>query len=961
MRWLEIGVVFMATLGFVFGLTRTVQANSAMAFIQETVPSYAYNWTSTSIFCDGSTFARIFLSPDQYSQQLTLFNLQLNLPLNSRVTAARMNFTHRATPDAPFELGMYLAADARYAWNSDKISNSVPETFWGPVWSTSSVDVAVNEMWTAKGLNQQFFGFGFYVRSTGTMSNVMVEISCATLEIMYTPPSATTNVLPGLTTSAVLGPMEQVRYLSSPGVQFLQNNIGLNPYVNWTGLSIIQCDGASSAKVNLPPITYSGQASFYNLGFTIPPTATNLKATLVYTKRAVPSTFVILGLGYFINATSVFYSDGTYSNSQSWWNDYWTTTTTEDYLTANLPVSVVNSHDFGVAFYIDKQPDFADNFTAEISCISLRISYSFMTTGALTTGLITTQALTTSPLTTKPLTTAPLTTQPLTTKPLTTRELTTQPLTTLQPLTTKPLTTQELTTLAPLTTKDLTTSPLTTKPLTTHEFTTSPLTTKELTTSPLTTGDITTSPLTTREVTSAALSTSPVTSSPLTTDELTTSPLTTSPVTSFPLTTGPVMTDEVTLPSTSGDLSTSGDIMTGENSATDSASTGTNSGQDSIANSSSGEFSTKNKVLVGVLVPVGVALGAVVVALVFIAHRKRNFKEDYAFEHDAGLELGNEDELNDSHYEKIGSANRNYSVIPTAAEVDAADLYGVERKTERINNDEKPLKEGIPKESWEIDYDELKIEKEIGRGAYGVVYKGVYRSTPVAVKQLFAEGLTPEAVSDFKRETQVMKGLKYHVNVLQMYGVCYDPLVLVTEYVEMGSLWSLLRSKKEISKEHLEKIVVGIARGMLHLHYERIIHRDLAARNVLLNAAFDPKISDFGLSRRDNEAYNGNKTKSDIGPIRWMSPESLKSRVYGMKTDVWAYGVTLIEIFTRNIPYPEYDTVQVASLIATKELAPVVPQDVPPHIAKVMAACFQNEPNLRPDFKEICEMLTTTN
>merc|ERR1712146_108664 len=88
--------------------------------------------------------------------------------------------------------------------------------------------------------------------------------------------------------------------------------------------------------------------------------------------------------------------------------------------------------------------------------------------------------------------------------------------------------------------------------------------------------------------------------------------------------------------------------------------------------------------------------------------------------------------------------------------------------------------------------------------------------------------------------------------------------------------------------------------GMSHLHTEGIIHRDLATRNILLSEGLTPKISDFGLSRF-GAPDDDNQTKSDVGPLKWMAPEAIKARVYGKKTDVWSYGVTVWEIVARPV------------------------------------------------------------
>ena len=82
-------------------------------------------------------------------------------------------------------------------------------------------------------------------------------------------------------------------------------------------------------------------------------------------------------------------------------------------------------------------------------------------------------------------------------------------------------------------------------------------------------------------------------------------------------------------------------------------------------------------------------------------------------------------------------------------------------------------------------------------------------------------------------------------NVVLLLGFCIDPLSVVTEFLERGSLYNYLRSEQQIDVKTKTKMIVGIAKGMLHIHLENIVHRDLATRNVLLSATLDPKITDF--------------------------------------------------------------------------------------------------------------------
>jgi len=173
-------------------------------------------------------------------------------------------------------------------------------------------------------------------------------------------------------------------------------------------------------------------------------------------------------------------------------------------------------------------------------------------------------------------------------------------------------------------------------------------------------------------------------------------------------------------------------------------------------------------------------------------------------------------------------------------------------------------------------------------------------SSIVAVKQLSRQALTQNEIRDFEREIAVMKNLRPHRNVITLFGYCLSPLCIVTEYCNSGSLYQLLQDGKLIKEEFMFKIVYGIVAGMNHLHIEGIIHRDLAARNILLNQS-DVKVCDFGMSRLiSTEVESSNQTENTVGPLRWMSPESLNERVYSTKTDVYSFGCVIYEILTKQ-------------------------------------------------------------
>jgi len=281
---------------------------------------------------------------------------------------------------------------------------------------------------------------------------------------------------------------------------------------------------------------------------------------------------------------------------------------------------------------------------------------------------------------------------------------------------------------------------------------------------------------------------------------------------------------------------------------------------------------------------------------------------------------------------------------------------------------EEPVKPNIPlletkERDFEINSEELKIGKTVGSGNFGVVYQGEWRGGIVAIKQLLIKQQVSPTESekelvDFLAEAAIMKRLRPHTNVVQFLGITTKPhLCIVAEFLANGSLQSYLQNVPKLDVETIIKFVTGIAAGMYHLHFEGIVHRDLATRNVLLNQGLVPKISDFGLSRVFNstEANIQNQTKSTVGPLRWMAPESLNNRMYSNKSDSWSFGMTLIEIITHDVPFAAVNAMDVARFVASGQKLILPPAC--PILTNLMNRCSEFVPEKRPDFNEVLTLL----
>jgi len=266
-------------------------------------------------------------------------------------------------------------------------------------------------------------------------------------------------------------------------------------------------------------------------------------------------------------------------------------------------------------------------------------------------------------------------------------------------------------------------------------------------------------------------------------------------------------------------------------------------------------------------------------------------------------------------------------------------------------------------DKFEIDFNELECKDELGKGAYGVIYRAIWRNTEVAVKKLQSSTLSVDQMKDFQSEVKIMTTMKPHTNVLLFMGACTrsPPYCIVMQYINGGSLRKLL-DVTQFSLEMCYQILKDIANGLYHLHVEGIVHRDLASRNILMKETvngFEPKIGDFGLSRILMSASAAETTQSDTGPLRIMAPECIIQKEYSFKSDVWAFGVLITEVYSHKDPYPHLSPLQVAGLVARGELSPEIPSQAPSDAQKMVIKCCKFDANERPTMKDICQRFSS--
>ncbi|KAF3975692.1 hypothetical protein CMV_001063 [Castanea mollissima] len=193
---------------------------------------------------------------------------------------------------------------------------------------------------------------------------------------------------------------------------------------------------------------------------------------------------------------------------------------------------------------------------------------------------------------------------------------------------------------------------------------------------------------------------------------------------------------------------------------------------------------------------------------------------------------------------------------------------------------------------------------KLGEGGFGLVYKGtLIDGKEIAVKRLSQK--SGQGLSEFKNEVILIAKLQ-HRNLVRLLGYCIegDEKMLIYEYMPNGSLDSFIFDQmkaKVLGWSMRFNIICGIARGLLYLHEDsrlRIIHRDLKASNILIDSKMNPKISDFGMARIfGGDQIEGN-TNRVVGTYGYMAPEYAIDGLFSVKSDVFSFGILLLEIIS---------------------------------------------------------------
>ncbi|XP_034006318.1 mitogen-activated protein kinase kinase kinase 7 isoform X3 [Trematomus bernacchii] len=256
----------------------------------------------------------------------------------------------------------------------------------------------------------------------------------------------------------------------------------------------------------------------------------------------------------------------------------------------------------------------------------------------------------------------------------------------------------------------------------------------------------------------------------------------------------------------------------------------------------------------------------------------------------------------------------------------------------------------------EINHEDIEVEEVVGRGAFGVVCKAKWKGKDVAIKTIESESERKAFIVELRQLSRVN-----HPNIVKLYGSCNNPVCLVMEYAEGGSLYNVLHGAEPLpyyTASHAMSWCFQCSQGVAYLHGMKpkaLIHRDLKPPNLLLVAGGTVlKICDFGTACDIQTHMTNNK-----GSAAWMAPEVFEGSNYSEKCDVFSWGIILWEVITRRKPFDEIGGPAFRIMWAVHNgTRPPLIKNLPKTLESLMTRCWSKDPSQRPSMEEIVKIMT---
>eukprot|EP01090_Pellita_catalonica_P014829 TRINITY_DN3870_c0_g2_i1.p1 TRINITY_DN3870_c0_g2~~TRINITY_DN3870_c0_g2_i1.p1 ORF type:complete len:639 (-),score=66.20 TRINITY_DN3870_c0_g2_i1:20-1936(-) len=289
------------------------------------------------------------------------------------------------------------------------------------------------------------------------------------------------------------------------------------------------------------------------------------------------------------------------------------------------------------------------------------------------------------------------------------------------------------------------------------------------------------------------------------------------------------------------------------------------------------------------------------------------------------------------------------------------------------------------KQKWYIPFRDLELSSELEDCGGGTVYRAKWRNCNVAVKAISVEDVSSESFAQSEqnenrrelqgklllREVEILSSMR-HPNVVTFFGAAISRklgVCLVTELCSRGPLQAVLRDHSiSLSWRVMLKILEDTVNGMEYLHSFNppILHRSLQSGSLLITDDFSVKISNFGLSSMTRNAARSRSLTDDsilesslfsdegledgdLAP-HWLAPELIQTGEYSRQTDVYAFGIIMWEILTREQVYEGLTAQQILTQVV-ENVRPELPEWTPSEYATAVKACWHRNPRKRPTWQ----------
>eukprot|EP00798_Chlamydomonas_sp_ICE-L_P017233 gene17233-23556_t len=289
-----------------------------------------------------------------------------------------------------------------------------------------------------------------------------------------------------------------------------------------------------------------------------------------------------------------------------------------------------------------------------------------------------------------------------------------------------------------------------------------------------------------------------------------------------------------------------------------------------------------------------------------------------------------------------------------------------------IANPASALRAVNPAVNMEMEFGEIVFEQGgsglLGVGSVGSVFRATFRGHPVAVKVIthsvvdggfVGAAYQPDSLD---QEILILSCLS-HPNIVHMFGGCQrPPRVFIVEELMCSTLCTAIhKSSGGLSLAQVLKLSLDITRGLVYLHECNVVHRDLKPANILLDAAGNAKISDFGLARCKYKTYVETK-QTDAGTVAYMAPEAFNPDIggLGIKCDVFSLAVILWEMVSLKHPWDGHPNMVIIYRVAVqiaRNAMPDASRGIPPEFLDLIERCWVQEPSLRPTTTQVLESL----